>query len=243
MKRIVAALLAVFMIVALLPAVAVAEAKTPVTFTVSTEAKNAKKDEIVEFTVTMGAVTELPMAGMYFELEIPQGLTYVPGSGKAASGLKEKFGAYETSFTDSGSKLVFISVGGGEYIGSDEITIMTFQCKVDGTVDKKNVEVTLKSDKSCPIDMIGPVQADESIETIPTEVTGAKLFLGDCLLGDANGDGDITLRDAMRITQYCNGWDVEINLSASDVNGDGDVTLRDAMRITQYCNGWDVTLG
>lgn len=236
MKKVLAALLAVLMIATMLPITAVAQATVPVTLTVSTEAKNAKIGEEVTFTVTMGPVTELPMQGMSFELSIPKGLTYVSGSGKVSSGLQNTFGSYETSFTEG--KLIFVSVGGGRYTSNSEIVLMTFKCKVTGEVDKASVEVTLKNN-----DVIGPVESNGNIDTIPSTVVGCKLFLGDFLPGDANGDGEVDLRDAVRVTQYYNGWDVEINLAAADANGDGEIDLRDAVRITQYYNGWDVTLG
>lgn len=238
MKKIVAALLAVLMITTMLPVTAVAQTTTPVAFTVSSEVKTAEEGDLVEFTVTMGSVTELPMAGIDFMLSIPEGLTYVAGSGKVANGLKEKFGAYDTSFTEK--TLKFISVGGGEYTGTSDITLMTFKCKVNGEVDKASVEVTLKSARDYPVDMIGPVQSNGNIEDIPTAVTGCKLFLGGFIPGDADNSGEVDMDDAMEIMRYYVGWDVEINLAAADVNGDGVVDMDDAMEVMRYYVGWDV---
>ena len=58
-------------------------------------------------------------------------------------------------------------------------------------------------------------------------------------LGDINGDGDITLRDAALLVQYVNGI-IELTdnqKAAADLNGDGDITLRDAALLVQYVNG------
>lgn len=237
MKRIVAAVLAVLMITAILPITAVAEVTTPVTLTVSADVNNAEEGDVVTFTVKMGAVTELPMQGMFFKLSIPQGLTYVAGSGKIADGLKEKFGAYETSFTDK--TLIFVNGGGGKYTGASDITLMTFNCKVNGEVDKKMVEVTLMSDKEYPVDMIGPVQANGSIETIPTTVTGAKLFLGDCIPGDVNDDGEVDITDSVLLQRYVAGWPgIEINLAAADVNGDGEADITDSVILQRHVAAW-----
>ena len=56
--------------------------------------------------------------------------------------------------------------------------------------------------------------------------------------GDADGDGGVTLGDAILIAQYVNGWPVEINIQAADVDNDGKVTLADAILIAQYVGGW-----
>ena len=46
-----------------------------------------------------------------------------------------------------------------------------------------------------------------------------------CLPGDANGDGEVTNKDAARILQYVAHWDVEIDLDAADANGYTKVTF------------------
>lgn len=60
--------------------------------------------------------------------------------------------------------------------------------------------------------------------------------------GDADGDGDVTMMDALRIMQYFSGFDVTVNQSNADCDGDGAVTMMDALRIMQYFSGFDVTL-
>ena len=65
----------------------------------------------------------------------------------------------------------------------------------------------------------------------------------DYIPGDANGDGNVTTKDATRIKQHVAGWNVEIAEAAADANGDGNVTTKDATRIKQYVAGWNVTLG
>ncbi len=54
------------------------------------------------------------------------------------------------------------------------------------------------------------------------------------ILGDADGDGTVTIMDAMVIAQYDVGLVDDINLAVSDVDGDGTVTIMDAMVIAQY---------
>ena len=58
------------------------------------------------------------------------------------------------------------------------------------------------------------------------------------LLGDADSDGIVNIRDAMLVGQYANkqiGAD-KLNLDVCDVDGDSAVIIRDAMQIGQYAN-------
>ncbi len=58
------------------------------------------------------------------------------------------------------------------------------------------------------------------------------------LLGDADSNGIVNIRDAMLVAQYANkqiGAD-KLNLNVCDVDGEGAVNIRDAMQIAQYAN-------
>ena len=61
----------------------------------------------------------------------------------------------------------------------------------------------------------------------------------DVLLGDANGDGDISVLDAMLIAQYIVGdiGEAGMTVTNADVNHDGDISVLDAMLIAQYIVG------
>ena len=56
--------------------------------------------------------------------------------------------------------------------------------------------------------------------------------------GDATGDGEVNILDAMRIAQYANEAITadDLNLDACDMNNDGDVNILDAMLIAQMAN-------
>ena len=64
------------------------------------------------------------------------------------------------------------------------------------------------------------------------------------LPGDADGDGEVTLKDCVQITRYlAGGWDAVIDLMNADVNGDGVVNLKDVVLIRRYlAGGWGVEL-
>jgi len=63
------------------------------------------------------------------------------------------------------------------------------------------------------------------------------------MYGDANGDGEVNLRDVAVLQQYTSNWEVTLNLAAADANGDGEVNLRDVALLQQYTSNWEVTLG
>jgi hypothetical protein len=60
--------------------------------------------------------------------------------------------------------------------------------------------------------------------------------------GDANGDGQPDLQDALVILQCVGSGNKVPSPENADVNGDGTVDLRDAMLIWQYLCGWNVEL-
>ncbi len=74
--------------------------------------------------------------------------------------------------------------------------------------------------------------------TITSGTTGNKTYTANWVLyGDANGDGKVSGKDSIIISQYINGRNVNINLAAADVNADGKVDSTDAEIITNYLAG------
>ena len=61
--------------------------------------------------------------------------------------------------------------------------------------------------------------------------------------GDANGDGEIDIKDIVLFAQYLAGWNVEVDTSLSDCNSDGKTDIKDVVLLAQYLAGWDITLG
>ncbi len=56
-------------------------------------------------------------------------------------------------------------------------------------------------------------------------------------LGDANGDGFVSLKDAIRILRFVSGEDVEIAEAVADVNGIAGVSAGDALRVMRFISG------
>ena len=62
------------------------------------------------------------------------------------------------------------------------------------------------------------------------------------IIGDLNGDGEVTNRDAMILDRYIAGWagyaEKIADMRSADLNRDNDVTNRDAMILDRYVAGW-----
>ena len=58
-------------------------------------------------------------------------------------------------------------------------------------------------------------------------------------LGDCDGDGAVTPKDATLLLQYTYGLPVEINTAVADYNADGAITREDATLLMQQLAGWN----
>lgn len=108
-------------------------------------------------------------------------------------------------------------------LAAGRVGTVTFKVNEDAAVGTYTVEAYLKS---------GSCTVDGSVTFTVTNRTP----------GDADGDGAVTMMDALRIMQYFSGFDVTVKQSNADCDGDGAVTMMDALRIMQYFSGFDVTL-
>ncbi len=63
---------------------------------------------------------------------------------------------------------------------------------------------------------------------------------GKIILGDADGDGQITSHDRMMIARYIAGWSgVEIDLTCADITCNSKVTSKDRMILSRYLDSWE----
>lgn len=60
--------------------------------------------------------------------------------------------------------------------------------------------------------------------------------------GDADGNGEVNILDALAVLQKSVGWSVKIDEAAADVDKSGAADILDALLILQACVGWDVEL-
>ena len=75
-------------------------------------------------------------------------------------------------------------------------------------------------------------------------VINSEIDIIERLAGDANKDGQISLKDVVLIKRWLSSeWDISINQSNADVNLDGAVNLKDVVLIRRYLvGGWGVEL-
>ena len=71
-------------------------------------------------------------------------------------------------------------------------------------------------------------------ETEPsaTDPTGTGADEG--MLGDANGDGNVNMKDVLLMRKYLAGMDVTYNAANSDCNGDGVVNMKDVLLLRKF---------
>ena len=62
------------------------------------------------------------------------------------------------------------------------------------------------------------------------------------LIGDVNGDGDVTGKDKILLYRYLAEWEnaasMIVSMEAADINQDGIVTGKDKILLTRYLSEW-----
>ena len=128
-KRITALLLCVVMLFSMMPtAMHTHAASLPV---ISIEADNSLPQPGDTVTYTVYIQSSADVCGIYLFASIPEGLTYVAGSGKTIDGVGETINADgDCSWTDNGLQL---SVASSSYLQNiqSKTALATFQCTVD----------------------------------------------------------------------------------------------------------------
>lgn len=115
-------------------------------------------------------------------------------------------------------------------VKNGQLVKLTFQIK-DGTeVGIYNISVS-------------PVEA-RNVDGTKVAFSGASATVNviDCIIGDTDGDGEVSDWDAIVLNRYLAGWSIGIELAAADVDGDDEVTDWDAIVLERYLAGWNVEL-
>lgn len=60
--------------------------------------------------------------------------------------------------------------------------------------------------------------------------------------GDVNSDDSVSMKDLTLLQRRINGWDVEVNSTASDINSDGSLTMKDLVYLQKLINGAELEL-
>lgn len=125
-------LFALFMLLALLPALSVWASAASIDIQVTPSKSQIAVGETVEYVVT---ATGEDVVAMQFELQFPDGLSYVPYSGATPTGLAQKLGVPAADWTEISSMFTFYNDIGITIKPGTEI--LRFSCKAEkaGTYD------------------------------------------------------------------------------------------------------------
>ena len=91
---------------------------------------------------------------------------------------------------------------------------------------------------------VDPVEArNANGEKVTFRGASATIKVIEYIVGDTDGDGEISDWDAIVLNRYLAGWNVPLELGAADTDGDGEVSDWDAIVLERYLAGWDISLG
>ena len=196
-KRITSLLLSFVMVFAMLAtAVPAFAAGGTCTYSIEADKTTAAPGDTINFTIYMQQTgNQNTLEGT---LVIPSGLTFVADSGKVTEGVAEKLNwtqALEGVAWTPVPKMLLNGFGAESYTGTEKLSLMTFQCTVDGNAAAKDYQVTL-------IDLVADdelyetknptcIPATITVTAAPKPATGISLNKSELTLTD--GDVDTSL--------------------------------------------------
>ena len=191
-KRITSLLLCLVMIVSLLVTAVPVFAVGSVKFTMTSDKAKASPGDTITYTVTMGEVSRFD--SLKYKLSIPEGLTFVAGSGKLADNLKETLNCVDTAWTES-TKVFYITLcsDGIGYTSTTPTELMTFQCKVDdGATGSLKIEFIIEPNNCYDSDYDNIAFTTETpsitITAAPKPATGISLNKSELTLIDGSSE-------------------------------------------------------
>ena len=129
-KRITSLLLCLVMLFSMMPAAMHTHAATQTTVTVEADKTAVNPGDTVTYTVYLQSSIDIYAAQLY--LDIPEGVTYVAGSGALAANVKNTLGADgDCSWVEADRILLLGSSTAFKNISEEKLAVATFQCTVD----------------------------------------------------------------------------------------------------------------
>lgn len=228
-RRITAIILCMLMLISLFTSrmSAAANADATCTYSITADKKEAKQGEIINFTIHM------QQTGTQNSLEawlmLPDGLTYITGSGEVLDGVNTMLGwtgeLEGVAWTES--VLLLNGFGSTSYTGTEKLPLMNLQCRVDGDAQPGEYIITL-------VDLVADDAKYETknpeVEPIVINVVEGSGDVADGVLGDVNGDGVVDTSDAQAIFNHFMGI-AELpsdKLALADITGEGQIDTSDA---------------
>lgn len=196
-KRITSLLLSFVMVFAMLAtAVPAFAAGGTCTYSIEADKTTAAPGDTINFTIYMQQTgNQNTLEGT---LVIPSGLTFVADSGKVTEGVAEKLNwtqALEGVAWTPVPKMLLNGFGAESYTGTEKLSLMTFQCTVDGNAAAKDYQVTLidlvADDENYETKNPTCIPATITVTAAPKPATGISLNKSELTLTD--GDVDTSL--------------------------------------------------
>lgn len=174
--------------------------------------------------------------------------------------------AFSLTVNYDSSKLTPVSIEKGEALGdSGELTSNLQEGALDGDavtaywVDPENftgngemllVTFTINEgteDGEVPVEIsytLGDV-TNQEYESVALNITNGAVNVASVIPGDVYEDGDVNVKDGLKLSQYLAEWDVpmsEFETLAADIYKDDEINAKDGLKLSQYLAGWNVSL-
>lgn len=181
---------------------------------------------VADQTVNRGATVTIPIelnnvtpvTAFQFEVNLPEGITW---SRCTLTDRKDDHIISAKKQATGNYMVTAISLSDESFSGTSG-AIAKLELKVDGQQIAGLYRLNIKN--------IG-LTAEDGSELHPLDVSNT-LAINDFTLGDTNGDGNVTITDAVMVVSHVLGNDPEGFVSnAADMNDSGDITITDAVAI------------
>jgi hypothetical protein len=157
-----------------------------------------------------------------FEVALPDGVSVSDCSLSSRKGSDHSVSFSKLS--NGNYQVAALSLSSKAFSGTDGVLANLKLCIGDG-VAKGTYDVSIQNIE---------LTTTDGVAFNPANVS-AKLVVTDLLIGDTNGDGKVTITDAVAIVNYILGHaSTNFVLAAADVNGDEKVTITDAVAIVNF---------
>jgi hypothetical protein len=196
---------------------------TALVLAVTPSSSTATIGQEIAFTISMGAVTNL--GAFSFDINLPDGLTYVAGSGAIAPGFREAIGHTTVNFDQTAVSVSGWGAPAGGYTGPG-LTIATFRA-ISATEGSRTATLTNTN------------FFNVSFAPITTHVNPALVMVNRVRLGHVRGADTISILDVEMTYQAFRG---RLTLSddqflAANITGGDRITILDVEMIYQAFRG------
>lgn len=177
------------------------------------------------FVLPIQLKNESPVTGLQFELQLPEGVTVAEdNAGKLNATLSERAAdqSISASLLSNGNYQFVVFSGTSSAFASKEGAIAHVTLNVNEDMPVGEYAIGIKEVELTKTDGTSLHQKDLT----------SKLMLTEAIPGDTNGDGKVTVTDAVGIVNHILHRMPSVFITkAADVNNDGDISISDAVKI------------